>query len=337
MAQKVLLIGGTGTISTPITSLLAKNPDVDVTVLNRGHKEVPSTVHQIVCDANEENALSEALQGQNFDVIVDFVVYTPEQAEERVRVLNGKCKQYIFISTVVTYDHEGTVWLNEESSQNNNYSKYGQSKAEAERVFHRAELTGFPLTIVRPSQTYAFDRIPLSVKGKTCWSVVSRIVQGKPVIIHGDGKSIWHMMHSYDFAYNFIQLMNSKMIGKSINLVNPACVTWDMIYEEIGKQLNKQVKIVHLPSDLLSLSRKYPLSESILGDKQYGNLYSKAELEECIPDFACQINYKKGISLYLDYMKSHPELQVSDGEFDLWCDSIINDYVSFAKNFRGNY
>lgn len=337
MARKILLIGGTGTISSSITNLLAKDTNVDLYVLNRGHKEVPSTVHQIICDANDENALTEALSAETFDVVVDFVVYKPEEAEERIRVLNGKCQQYIFISTVVTFDHENTVWLNEESSQNNSYSQYGQSKAECERIFHRAELTGFPLTIVRPSQTYGYDRIPLSVKGKTCWSVVSRIVQGKPVLIHGDGKSIWHVMHSFDFAYNFLQLMTPSMVGKSINLVNPSCVTWDMIYEEIGRQLNKQVKIVHLPTDLLSLSRKYPFQETIMGDKQYSNLYAKAEMEENIPDFQCMIDYKKGITMYLDYMKQHPELQLRDGDFDLWCDSIVNDYVQFAKSFREKY
>lgn len=334
MTRKILLIGGTGTISSSITNLLAKDPEIDLYVLNRGHKEVPSTVHQIVCDANDENAMTEALADHTFDSIADFVVYTPEEAEERVRVLNGKCQQYIFISTVTSFDHEDTVWLNEESSQNNSYSKYGQAKAECERIFHRAELTGFPLTIVRPSQTYGYDRIPLSVKGKTCWSVVSRIVRGKPVLIHGDGKTIWHMMHTFDFAYNFVQLITPSMVGKSINLVNPACVTWDMIYEEIGNQLNKQVKIVHLPTDLLSLSRTYPLQETIMGDKQYGNLYAKGEIEENIPDFACMIQYKKGITMYLDYVKSHPELQIADGEFDMWCDSVINDYVLFAKSFR---
>lgn len=335
---KVLLIGGTGTISSAVMEKLADRPDMDVTVLNRGRKEIRSDVHQIVADLSEKGALERAVNGLYFDVVVDFLIYTEEQAEERIKVLSGACQQFIFISTVVTFNHENTFWLNENSEQKNRYSRYGQNKTAAEVLFRRAAANSFPITIVRPSQTYGYDRIPLSVKGRTCWSVISRILHGKPVIVHGDGKGIWHMMHTEDFAANFVQLVgNKEAIGHSINLVNPSTVTWDMIYHEIGSQLNKKVKIVHIASDTLACSGKYNNLETILGDKQYSNDYSKLELEQLIPDFSCSITMRKGIEMYISYMRSHPELQIEDDEFDAWCDEVTKSYEAYMKMFSEKY
>lgn len=333
---KVLLIGGTGTISRSIMELLAKSPRTEVTVLNRGNHEVPENVHQIVADASDNEAMKQALVNTYWDCVADFIVYKPEQAMQRVELLQGKTKQYIFISTEVVFDHEGTVWLKEDSLQGNRLSLYGQQKAACEQIFKQAE--DLPLTIVRPGQTYGYNRIPLSVKGNSCWSVAARILANRPVIVHGDGKSLWHSMHTYDFAYNFLQLIaNPKAIGQSVNLINPQAYTWDMIYEELGRQLQKPVRLVHLPSDLLAMSRRYDFKASIAGDKQYSNLYNHAQLDELIPDFRCQVNMASGIKMYLNYMNQHPEEKKNDPAFDTWCDCVISDYRSFSNAFHTKY
>ncbi len=338
-SKKILLIGGTGTISSSITKMLAKDEEIETVVLNRGHKEIPEGAKQIVCDANDTEALMEAVKDEEYAAVLDFIVYTPEQAKQRIDVFKGKTAQYVFISTVVALNHEDTLWLNENSAQGNEYSAYGRSKQACEEVFMEAyEKDGFPVTIVRPSQTYGYDRVPLSVKGKTCWSVVSRILNEKPVIVHGDGKAIWHMMHTYDFAYNFVQLIgNEETIGQSVNLVNPAVVTWDMIYNELARQLGREAKIIHIASDTLARSSKYNLKESIVGDKQYSNMYSKRNISEYIPDFKCLINMQKGIEMYLKYMDENPELKVEDPEFDTWCDKATRDYRAFMKIFGERY
>lgn len=336
--KKILLIGGTGTISTSLMKLLSKDITYEVTVLNRGHKELPMNVKQIICDVKEPGALERETAGTIYDAVVDFLTYDAQTAADRVRVFTGRAKQYFFISTVVTFDHENIVWLNEKSRQTNRFSRYGQNKKAAEDVFMQAYANGFPVVIVRPSQTYGEDRIPLSVKGKTCWSVVSRIVNGKSVIVHGDGKSIWHMMHSEDFAYNFAQMIgNPAANGQSINLVNPAVVTWDMIYEEIALQLGKKLRICHISSDTLACASKYDNIETILGDKQFSNLYSKYELTQLIPDFRCRIGLKEGVEKYLAYMNEHPELRVDDPDYDAWCDQLIRDYRAFMKLISQKY
>lgn len=336
--KKILLIGGTGTISTSITKRLSQDVQNDVTVLNRGAKQVPANVKQIICDVMEPGALERETAGEKYDVIIDFLVYDAQTAKDRVRIFYNRVKQYFFISTVVVFDHENTVWLNENSAENNRFSHYGQNKAAAELVFSRAAANGFPVVVVRPSQTYAEDRIPLSVKGKTCWSVVSRILNGRSVIVHGDGKSIWHMMHADDFAYNFVQMIGNPLAnGKTVNLVNPMVVTWDMIYEEIAQQLGKKLRICHISSDTLACTSKYDNIETILGDKQFSNMYSKYELTQLIPDFRCDIGLKEGVAKYLAYMNEHPEAKIEDPEYDVWCDQLIRDYRAFMKLLSTKY
>jgi nucleoside-diphosphate-sugar epimerase len=336
--KKILLIGGTGTISSSVMQLLSKDVSNEVTVLNRGTKEVPANVKQIICDVKEPGALERETAGDKYDAIVDFLVYDANTASQRVRIFNGRTKQYFFISTVVTFNHENTVWLNENSEQKNRFSRYGQNKQAAEDVFRHAMATGFPAVIVRPSQTYSMDRIPLSVKGKNCWSTVSRIMNGKSVIVHGDGKAIWHMMHADDFAYNFVQMIgNPQANGQTVNIVNPAIVTWDMIYQEIASQLGKKLRICHIASDTLACTSKYDHIETLLGDKQFSNMYSKYQMTQLIPDFRCEITLQTGVQKYFAYMAQHPECKIEDPEYDAWCDSLIKDYRAFMKIISTKY
>lgn len=336
--MKILMIGGTGTISSSITALLAKDQKVELYVLNRGHKPLPSHVTQWVADIQDTQQVKKLLGQHTFDVVLDFIVYQKQQALQRIDLFLNRTRQYIFISTVVTFDHELSYVLNEDSPKGNRFSAYGQEKYACERIFMEAYKHGFPVTIVRPSQTYGYDRFPLSVKGKNCYSVIHRILNDEPVIIHGDGKATWHMMHTFDFAYNFIRLIGQpKAIGQSINLVNPLTVTWDMIYDELGRQLHRTVKKVHLPSDLLALSKTYNFHQSILGDKQYSHEYSLLQVERLINDFQCTIDLEKGVKMYLEYIWKHPEVQVVDEMFDAWCNDVIEAYREFEDRFVARF
>jgi len=338
MSRKILLVGGTGNISGAVMRALIKDSNNEVVVINRGHHQLPNGVRQIICDVNKTEYMASALRDESFDCVIDFLVFNKNDAEARVDLFNGKTRSYFFISTVVAMNHENTIWLSENSAYGNRFSRYGQNKAAAEEVFKKAYLNGFPVCIVRPGNTYSNDRLPMSVKGNSCWSVISRILNDRSVIIHGDGKSVWHAMHADDFAYNFLQLLdNRECLGETINLVNPACFTWDMLYQEIGRQLNKKVRICHIASDTLSCSSKYNNLEVLLGDKQYSNLYGKFNISRFIPDFCCEITYQKGIEMYFQYMNEHPELKRDDVDYNDWCDSLIRKYHSFMKLVSEQY
>lgn len=334
--KKVLLIGGTGTISTPICEKLAEDESIDLYVLNRGHRPLPSGAKQIIGDMNDIELMKEVANTHHFDVVVNFIVFMPEQAKAQIEVFKGLVKQYIFISTVVTYNHETAVCISENHEQGNIYSNYGRNKTLCEKIF--LEEKDFPVTIVRPSQTYSNERIPLSIKGKTCYSVIHRILNDQPVIVHGDGKSTWHSTHAKDFALGFIPLVgNEQTIGESYQIINDEVVSWDMIYHYLYELLGKTPNIVHIPTDLLAKSTKYSLNESILGDKQYSCVYNMDKIKQVAPEFKCSIDIKTGLKMYLDYIETHPECKVVDEEFDQWCDFVIEKYLEFMNSMEGKF
>ena len=336
---KILLIGGTGTISASITALLSEMDTVELSVMNRGNKPLPANVKQIICDVYDHAQMEKLLAKKSFDIVCNFLIYHPDEAKQQIDFFKHKIKQYIFISTVVTYNHEDAVMIDETHAQGNPHSLYGREKAACETLFLQAyKEEGFPVTIVRPSQTYGYERIPLSVKGKSCWSVIERILHDKPVIIHGDGKSTWHCTHTDDFAHNFIQLINNeRAIGQAFHNIHPTVVNWDIIYHHLYDYLNKAPQIVHIASDTLALSNAYDLRSSILGDKQYSNVFDITKIQQTIPDCRYAIDIQEGIHRYFTYMKEHPEKQLHDEAFDQWCDHVIDRYANFCEQIKGTF
>lgn len=334
--MKVLIIGGTGTISSPITKALAKDHTIDLHVLNRGNKPLPKGVKQIIGDFNDSLTMKKIAESERYDVVINFIIFTVAQAKAQIEIFQGKIKQYIFVSTVATYNHETAVTINENHEQFNKYSPYGQEKAACEQIF--LETNGFPITIVRPSQTYSDNRIPLSVKGNNCYSVIYRILNNKPVIVHGDGKSTWHSTHANDFTKGFISLVgNKETLREAYQIVNDEVTTWDMIYLYLYELLEKEPKIIHITSDFLALSKKYDCRSTLLGDKQYSCIYDTSKIKTLNPNFTCDINIKMGLQIYLDYLELHPKEKIIDLTYDTWCDKIIDSYQAYIDTMIGNF
>lgn len=332
--MKILIIGGTGTISSPITRLLSLDQNVELHVLNRGNKELPKGAIQQIGDFNNLEVMKK-LANNNYDVVINFLVFTPVQAQQEIEIFTNKVKQYIFISTVATYNHDTAVQIDESHEQFNQNSKYGQGKAACEKLFLESEL---PVTIVRPSQTYNEDRIPLSIKGKNCYSVIDRILNDQPVIIHGDGKSTWQCTNSEDFAKAFVSLIGQeKSIGQAYHIINEEIVNWDIIYNYLYELLNKKPNIIHLPTDLLAKSNTYRLDETILGDKQYSVVYNSNKIREFTPDFNFEISIKDGLELYLNFLEKNPNKKIVDEDFNQWCDNLIDKYHSFLETIKNSY
>ena len=338
--KKILIIGGTGTISSWITRHFAQDPLCDVYVMNRGRKndQLPQNVSVLIADINQKDQVEAAIQSHRFDSVINFVLFTPDQARQNIELFRKKTDQFIFISTVATLNHEGHLLLSETTPQGNEYSEYGRNKEACEKVFleaYRSE--GFPVTIVRPSQTYGEDRIPVSIKGKTCWSVIDRMIKGKEVIIHGEGQSVWVSTHAQDFAKGFVGLVaNRKTIGQTYQIMSDNAHTWDDIYLELARLLKVEYRPVYIPSDILAKSTAYDLLTSIQGDKHFSCLYDTRKIKEMFPDFLCEIDIQAGLKLYLDYMEEHPELKQEDPAFDVWCDKLINRYKEATENLMEN-
>jgi nucleoside-diphosphate-sugar epimerase len=184
---------------------------------------------------------------------------------------------------------------------------------------------GFPVTIVRPSYTYDERSVPIGVRGrKGSWQVVKRIKEGKPVIIHGDGTSLWTMTHNSDFAKGFAGLLgNIRTIGEAIHITSDETLTWNQIYESIARALGVKLNAVHVSTDFLIACSDYDFTGSLTGDKANSVVFDNTKLKRLVPDFVATKRFDVGVKETIDYVLSHEECRIPDEEFDRWCDKVI--------------
>ncbi|MNJ48700.1 2'-dehydrokanamycin reductase [compost metagenome] len=334
--MKVLFIGGTGTISSAITQQLAET-DCELYLLNRGTRNsgLPDGVNILQGDINDEAAVARLIENMHFDVVADFIAFHPEQLERDYRLFNGKTKQFIFISSASAYQTPLSDYrVTEGTPLSNPYWEYSRNKIACEEyLMKQYRDNGFPITIVRPSHTYSERSIPLGVHGsKGSWQVAKRMLENKPVIIHGDGTSLWTMTHNSDFAKGFIGLMgNIHAIGESVHITSDESVTWDQIYEIIADALGVKLNAVHVSSEFLAACSSDDLRGSLLGDKANTVVFDNSKLKRLVPEFVATTRLDQGIKQTVRYILAHPELQNEDPEFDVWCDKVIGALDSAVK------
>ena len=330
--MKALFIGGTGTISTAIVKRLAEELGWEVWLLNRGNRSdvVPKGVHQIVCDISDEAAAEKALDGMTFDVVNEFIGFTKDQVERDYRLFKDRTKQYIYISSASAYNKPAANYvITEGTSLANPHWEYSRNKIACEEfLMKKYREEGFPVTIVRPSHTYDERNVPLGVHGKKgFFQVIKRMQEGKPVIIQGDGTSLWTVTFNKDFAIGYTGLMgNRHAIGEAFQITGDETLTWNQIYQTIADALGVKLKAYHIASEYLSdVGDKYGFDfvGSLTGDKSVSVVFDNSKLKRVVPDMKTTVRFDQGVRIALDYVLSHPECQVVDPEFDQWCDKVI--------------
>lgn len=328
--RKALFIGGTGTISMAITKLAAQR-DWDLYLLNRGTRdqELPKGVKVIKGNIGDEEATKKLLEGMEFDVVADFIVFGLDQLERDIRLFAGKTQQYIFISSASAYQKPLVdPVITEDTPLVNPYWGYSRNKALCEeRLMKVFREDGFPFTVVRPSHTYDERSVPVGVHGKGgSYQVIERLRQGKKVIVPGDGTSIWTVTHNSDFAKAFLGLMgNPHAIGQAFHITSDERLTWDQMTKITAQAMGVEAKIAHIPSDVLA--KLWPDYEgSLIGDKANSVWFDNEKIKRYAPDFVCTTPFAKGVRLALDYIDQHEECRKPDPEFDAWCDQVIAQY-----------
>lgn len=326
--MKILMIGGTGTISMAITRLLAGKGE-EVYLINRGTRtaELPENVNVITADINNEKEVLEKTAGMSFDAVCEFIGFVPGQTERDYRLFSGRTKQYMFISSASAYHKPvRSHVINEGTALANPYWEYSRNKISCEEYLMKMyRENGFPVTIIRPSHTYDERSVPLGIHGRNgSWQVVKRILEGKPVIIHGDGTSLWTMTHNSDFAKGFCGLIgNPHAIGEAFQITSDESLTWNQIYQTIADALGKKLNAVHVSSEFLAAVSDYDLTGSLIGDKACSVVFDNTKLKKAVPDFAASTRFEEGIRSTISNVLSNPELQIGDPEFDEWCDKVI--------------
>lgn len=324
--MRILIIGGTGTISSAVSRALLDQGQ-ELWLLNRGNRALPSGARSIRADAEDEAGILEQLGAMDFDAVCDFICFTRAQAERDFRLFRGRTGQYVFISSASAYRKPLPGYIvNEGTGLANPYWEYARNKIACEEfLMGRCREDGFPVTIVRPSHTYGEKAVPVGLHGrKGSWQVVKRMLEGKPVLIHGDGTSLWTMTDSRDFAQGFTGLLgNPSAIGEAFQITSDETLTWNQIYGTIARCLGVELWPYYVSSAFLASVSGQDLTGTLLGDKANSVVFDNAKLKRTVPGFRPAIPFVQGVRHTLDYVLSHGECQVEDGEFDAWCGRVV--------------
>jgi len=325
--MKALFIGGTGNISLSSTKLAIER-GIDIFLLTRGtSQKVPKGATSLIADINDENKVKELIKDHHFDVVVNWIAFTPEDINRDFRLFRNKTDQYIFISSASCYQKPlSHPVITESTPLANPYWDYSRNKIACEDALidlYRNE--GYPITIVRPSLTYD-TVIPVPIGGWTEYTIVDRIKKGEKIIIHGDGSSLWTITHAKDFAVGFVGLMgHQQAMGQSFHITSDEILTWNQIYEAVAMAAGREAIKVYIPSDYLG-SFDPQLKGSLLGDKAVSTIFDNSKIHRFVPEFNPTIRFKDGIRDTINWFEEASERMVIKDETNEFMDHIIETY-----------
>lgn len=325
--MKVLFIGGTGTISTAVSNLAIQR-GIDLYLINRGQNSIfIKGATSTIADINNIDAVEAVLEGHHFDVIVNWIVFTPGKIERDIELFRDKCNQYIFISSASAYQKPLTHPIITESTPlANPYWEYSRNKiACEERLMEAYRNEGFPVTIVRPSHTYD-RRIPVAVGNSGSYVIAKRMLEGKPVIAHGDGTSLWTLTHSEDFARGFVGLLgNPQTIGHAFQITSDYLLTWNQIYEHIGDALGVKANIVHMPSEFIATVDQN-IGDGLLGDKMWSVIFDNSKIKRFVPEYQATIPFHIGIRRSIEWFQADEARMQVNPDDDALIEKILSAY-----------
>jgi len=323
---KVLFIGGTGNISTSVSKLCVER-GIDLYLLNRGTRSVKIPGTKVISGDITSSETAAALKNHNWDSVVNWIAFHPDDIERDINLFRKKTKQYIFISSASVYQKPPShPVITESTPLYNPVWDYSQNKIACEERLNKAyREEDFPITIVRPSLT--FDTvIPLIMGGWTEYTIIDRMKKGGEVIVHGDGTSLWVITHAEDFAKGFVGLIgHQQAIGHPFHITSDEILTWDQIYEAVAEAAGVKANIIHIPSDFI-VKIDSSLTGSLLGDKSYSVVFDNTKIKTFVPDFKCVIPFSEGIKKTLAWFEADPKRMIIKKESNEMIDKIIKAY-----------
>ena len=322
----VLFIGGTGVISTACARAAVAD-GFAVTLLNRGasstHEPAPGA-EVVTADIRDRDATAAALDGREFDVVVDFLTFTPDQLEANLELLHGRFGQYVFISSASAYQTPPTHGpVTESTPLRNPFWQYSRDKIACEDLLvARYRDAGLPVTIVRPSHTYDHTLLPFSGG----WTVVQRMLEGREVVVPGDGTSWWTLTHHEDFARAFVRLLDRpQAIGEAFHITSDEALTWDQIHQEVAAAAGVEARIVHIASDAIAAGDA-ELGASLVGDKSNSMVFDNTKIRTLAAGWDARVPFRRGAAEMVAWHLADPSRQVVDHELDSFYDRLIEVY-----------
>jgi len=323
--MKVLFIGGTGNISSACTDE-ALRKGFEVFHLNRGSKPDKGKpgVKVLKADIRNANATRSALVGLRFDSVVQFLAFRPEHVEADMELFDGITDQYVLISSASAYKKPSlTPVITEATPLENPFWEYARLKIACEKVLAgKALARSFPYTIIRPSHTYDDGWIPGYFKSAS-YGLAARMLEGKEVIVPGDGQSLWTLTHASDFAVGLVGLLGkAAALGEAFHITSDEHLTWDAIHLIIGQALGLVPALVHIPSEFIAKVNPEK-GAGLLGDKAVSVLFDNSKIRRFVPAFSPKVRFADGIERSLAWYEAHPELKAADKALDDDVDAIL--------------
>jgi nucleoside-diphosphate-sugar epimerase len=325
--MNVLFIGGTGNIST-WSSRLAVARGIHLSLLNRGRRAVDIPGAEVIqADINDKQQIQAVLKCRRWDCVVNWIAFTPQHIARDIELFQGRCGQYIFISSASAYQKPPShPVITESTPLANPYWDYSRDKIACEDALMQAyRASGFPVTIVRPSLTYD-TVIPLVVGGWEDYTIIDRMQRGKPVVVPGDGTSLWTITHAEDFARGFVGLLgHPQAIGQSFHITSDELLTWDQIYQSASAAVGVEAKIVHVPSDLM-IRVNPSLAGTLLGDKIHSAIFDNTKIKTFVPEYCATIPFHIGIRRTIQWYQADPKRMAVLESVNKMIDSILDQY-----------
>jgi nucleoside-diphosphate-sugar epimerase len=275
-------------------------------------------------DARDAASVLRAVDGLDFDSVVDFVAFTTDHVRADVDLFRGRTGQYVFISSASAYQTPPSrLPVTESTPLRNPYWQYSRDKIACEDLLV-AEYrdTGFPATIVRPSHTYDATKTVLSGG----WTALARMLAGKPVIVHGDGSSLWTVTHTTDLARAFVPLLaNPRTLGEAFHITSDDVLTWDQIACALAAALGVTPRLVHVPSDVIA-AHDPEWGAGLLGDKTHSMVFDNAKVKSVVPGWRAVVPFERGAREIVRWYTEEPSRQVVDEQLDALMDKLAADF-----------
>jgi nucleoside-diphosphate-sugar epimerase len=319
-----LFVGGSGIISSAC-SWLAVERGIELYVLNRGNtaavRPLPAEATVLPGDIRDPDSVRRAIGGRDFDAVVDWVAFTPAHVGADIELFRGRTGQYVFISSASAYQTPpARLPVTESAPLRNPFWEYSRNKIACEDALVTAyRQEGFPATIVRPSHTYDKTSVPFDGG----WTVVSRMLQGKSIVVHGDGTSLWTLTHHRDFAAGFVPLLgHPRTVGEAFHITSDDVLSWNQIAETLAAAAGVAADIVHVPSDMIAVVNP-GWGASLLGDKAHSMIFDNSKLRSVVPGFRPVIPFEQGAREIVGWHMDEPSRQRVDPRIDAAMDDLI--------------
>lgn len=338
--MKILFIGGSGVISRAAT-LQTIAAGHDLWLLNRGRRRPVEGARTIVADLTDLAGTREALRGHTWDAVVQWIAFTPADLRRDLELFRETTRQYVFISSASVYQKPLAHYLITESTPRvNPHWEYSRLKIACEEELEVAQqATGFPGVIVRPSLTYGDDQIPLVLNAwNQSWTAIDRMRRGAPVIVPGDGTSLWTITHNTDFARGLIGLLgNPATIGQAFHITSDEVLTWNQIFRQAAQAAGVPApKLVHVPSDFL-VSCVPAVEGTLLGDKAVSAVFDNAKIKRFVPGFAATTTFAQGIRRTIAWFEAEPARQQIDAATNQRWDKLLAAYEAALAQARAAF